>query len=504
MRNFGEVKEILGQYGQEHVLNFYNQLDSNKQIELLQRIPSLDLNLINGLYNNAKSETTNNTFKSIFDNEITNSNIKIDTHKQNAIFNTLANLNSETQLKLDNILHEDNQNASHQLLNFFKDTKQENIENITDEELALVQKLYKISKEEKKVESDTIEPIAYMDKTKLTDEEIEKYTNIGIEVIKKNEYAVVTMAGGQGTRLGYNGPKGSYVLDVNPPKSLFEIMCDNLKNIKQQYDVIIPWYIMTSRENNDDTIKFFEDNNYFDYPKDYIKFFIQGELPMLFTDGKIVMENKWKIKEGADGHGGIFNAMKKNGIDKDMKNRGIKYFFVCGIDNILAKLADLVFIGMMVSEDVLIASKSVVKDNPKEKVGVFCLRNGRPSVVEYSEISEDMSNEVDEDGELKFGEANILAHIFNIEMLEKIDKEQLPYHVAFKKTEYVDDNGDVIEPEKENAYKFETFIFDAFYKADKMLVLRVKRNEEFAPIKNKEGVDSPETAKELYNNYWNK
>lgn len=504
MRNFGEVKEILGEYGQEHVLDFYNQLDSNKQLELLQRIPSLDLGLINGLYNNVKSENRNNNFKSIFDNELASSNIQLDTNKQNAIFNTFTNLDSQIQIKLDNILNQDSENASHQLLSFFKETNKDNIENITPSELELVQRLYKIAKEEVNIESDKIEPISYLDKSKLSDEDIEKYTNIGIEVIKNNEYAVVTMAGGQGTRLGYNGPKGSYVLDVNPPKSLFEIMCDNLKNIKEQYGAIIPWYIMTSRENNKDTIEFFENNNYFDYPKEYIKFFIQGELPMLFTDGKIVMENKWKIKEGADGHGGIFNAMKKDGIDKEMKEKGIKYFFVCGIDNILAKLVDLVFIGMTVSENVLIASKSVVKDNPKEKVGVFCLRNGRPSVVEYSEISEEMSNETDENGELKFGEANILAHIFNIEMLDKIDKEQLPYHVAFKKTEYLNEKGEIVVPEKENAYKFETFIFDAFYKADKMLVLRVKRNEEFAPIKNKEGVDSPETAKELYNSYWNK
>lgn len=501
VNKYGEVKEVLGQYGQEHILQFYNQLDPTKQNQLLDQIPSIDFNLVKGLYQTAKEEQTTNDLNSIFQNEL--SNVQIDSGKQQIFFKTFLDMNSETQIKMDNIFKKDNDTAADQLLEFFRQTQKNNtIETINKLDLALLHKLYEVATSDKMRDNDKIEPIEYIDKSKLSNEDIEKYTKIGTEVILKNQYAVVTMAGGQGTRLGYNGPKGSYMLDLESPKSLFEIMCENLKKIKEEYNVIIPWYIMTSKENNNDTIEFFEENNYFNYPKQYIKFFIQGELPMLFTDGKIVMEDKWKIKEGADGHGGIFAAMKKNRIDEDMKQKGIKYFFVCGIDNILAKLVDLTFIGMTVSQNVLISSKSVVKANPNEKVGVFCLRNGRPSVVEYSEISDEMCNQTDENGELKFGESNILAHIFNIEMLDKIDKENLPYHVAFKKTEYVNEKGEIIEPEKENAYKFETFIFDAFYKADKMLVLRVKREEEFAPIKNKEGVDSPQTAKELYNNYW--
>ncbi len=506
MSKFEEIKQELGQFGQEHILQFYNQLEPNKQNKLLEQIPQIDLNLVNGLYEITKKDDAN-LYNGLLKNEIQNNNeLKLDVIKQKVFFKTFFDMNDDTKMKLDNIFsNSNNEQKDKQLLHFFR-SKQENecIDNITQNDVELVQKLYNAMKQEKEEITDDIKPIEYTDKSKLTQEQIQKYTQIGEEVIKNNEYAVVTMAGGQGTRLGYNGPKGSYILDIVPQKSLFEIMCDNLKVIRQEYNVVIPWYIMTSKENNEDTIRFFEQNNYFDYPKEAVTFFVQGELPMLFTDGKIVMENKWKIKEGADGHGGIFVAMNKNKINEDMKQKGIKYFFVCGIDNILAKLVDLVFIGMTVSENYLIASKSVVKANAKEKVGVFCLRNGRPSVVEYSEISEEMSNQVDENGELKFGEANILAHIFNIDMLDKIDKEQLPYHVAFKKTEYIDEKGQLVIPEKENAYKFETFIFDAFYKADKMLVLRVKREEEFAPIKNKEGVDSPQTAKELYTKYWNK
>lgn len=500
MRNYIELKNELGQFRQEHILQFYNQLETNHQNELLNQIPQIDLTLINGLYQTTKSGAQQDN---IFNNILKKEN-NLDVEKQNIFLNTFTNITNDTKLQLDNIFNNSSTDKDKQLLHFFHSKEQNDIGEITNEDVELVQKLYNAMKTENDKQQDSIEPIQYFDKSKLEKSDIDKYTKIGEDVIRNNQYAVVTMAGGQGTRLGYNGPKGSYMLDIEPKKSLFEIMCDNLKSIKEKYNVVIQWYIMTSRENNQDTIDFFEANNYFDYPKEAITFFVQGQLPMLFTDGRIVMESKWKIKEGADGHGGIFTAMKKNNINEDMKQRGIKYFFVCGIDNILAKLVDLVFIGMTVSSQVLIASKSVVKANPKEKVGVFCLRNGRPSVVEYSEISEEMSNEVDKHGELKFGEANILAHIFNIEMLDIIDKEQLPYHVAFKKTEYVDNDGKLIVPEKENAYKFETFIFDAFYKADKMLVLRVKREEEFAPIKNNEGVDSPETAKKLYIDFWKK
>ena len=303
-----------------------------------------------------------------------------------------------------------------------------------------------------------------------------------------------------GTRLGHNGPKGTFELFAG--KSLFEILADNLKKASSKYNVVIPWYIMTSKENNQDTIKFFEEKNYFDYPKEATKFFIQGELPMIDESGKILLEEKGKIKLAADGNGGIFNSMLKNGILEDMKNRGIKWLFIGAIDNALLKMADNMLLGLTSSNNMLAASKTIAKACPEERVGVFCKRNGKPSVIEYTELPEEMANLRDNEGELYYGEAHIMCNLFNISVLEEMGKTNLQYHQAFKKSNYIDKNGNIVVPEQPNAYKFERFIFDAFGILDNILLMRAKREEEFAPVKNKEGVDSPETARKLYSNYY--
>ena len=350
---------------------------------------------------------------------------------------------------------------------------------------------------------DVIEPLGYVDKLKLSNKEIEMYTAIGKQAIQNGELAFATLAGGQGTRLGHNGPKGTYMFGINPDKSLFEIMCDSLKLAKRKYNVYIPWYIMTSRENNYDTINFFEANNYFGYPKDMVMFFKQEELPMLHEDGRIILESKSTIRLAADGHGGILGAMHKNNIIKDLENKGIKWIFIGGIDNVLLKMVDPLFMGITIHKGVKLAGKSIVKANPEEKVGVFCKRNGKPSVVEYTEITSEMAYESDAAGELLYGESHILCNMFSIEALKQIGDEKLPYHAAFKKSAYIDDAGNEIIPVLPNSYKFETFIFDAFNKFEDMLIFRTLREEEFAPVKNKEGVDSPETARRLYMDYWN-
>ncbi len=303
--------------------------------------------------------------------------------------------------------------------------------------------------------------------------------------------------------MGHIGPKGSYVLNVKPtPKSLFEILCDNLKNAREKYNVVIPWYIMTSKENNEKTIDFFEENNYFEYPKEAIKFFKQGELPMIDTKGKILLDVDGTVKEAADGHGGFFEAMFKNGVIDDMKQKNIEWIFVGPIDNPLEKMVDEVFIGMTKERNVLEAGKSLVKANAEEKVGVFCKKNGKPSVIEYTEITKEMANEKDKSGNLVYGESHINCNMFNIKGIEIIGNKKLPYHSAFKKATYLNSRGEIIKSETPNAYKFESFIFDAFNKLDDMLIFRVEREEEFAPVKNKEGVDSVETAIELYNKYY--
>lgn len=364
-----------------------------------------------------------------------------------------------------------------------------------------IEELYKRINTTVDFNNSKIEPINYTDKSSLSEQELKKYEEIGLKQIKEGKLAVVTMAGGQGTRLGHNGPKGTFDIGLDSHKPIFEILCDTLKNAQKKYGIYVTWYIMTSAENNGDTVKFFEEHNYFGYPKDKVIFFIQGKLPMINPNGKILIGKDGLIKQAADGHGGIFLSMKKNGIIYDMKTRGVEWVFIGGVDNVLVNMVDPVLLGLATDKKMLAAGKSVVKAGPQEKVGVFCKRNGKPSVVEYSEISPEMAEATDKNGELIYGESHILCNLFNIEAIEKISKNTLPYHSAFKKAEYIDENGNLISSDKPNAYKFEAFLFDAFETLNDMAILRVKREEEFAPVKNAEGEDSPETARKLYKEF---
>lgn len=410
----------------------------------------------------------------------------------------------EKYLEAKRTLQEYNQEH---LLNFYENLTEEKKEELLREILSIdfkqLENLYKGINSTKITSGQKIEPIEYVDEAKLTEEQKQNYVQKGKEVLKSGKYAVITMAGGQGTRLGHNGPKGTFKLGINPDKSLFEILCDKLKKLQIEYNVTTPWYIMTSKENNNDTVKFFEENNYFGYPKEAVKFFKQGEIPMIDKNGKILLTEEGLIKEAADGHGGIFEAMFKNNVVEDLKTKNIEWIFIGPIDNPLVQMTDELMIGYSVSEGVLATGKSIVKANPKEKVGVFCKRDGRPSVVEYTEISEEMAEETDENGELKFGESHINCNLFNIKAIEKIGNDKLPCHTAFKKATYIDTEGNTIKPTEPNCYKFESFIFDAFEKIDRMGILRGSRENEFAPVKNAEGVDSPETARELYKKYYN-
>lgn len=381
--------------------------------------------------------------------------------------------------------------------------KEKLIKQIIDLDFNQLNKLYEETKEKPEILDKKIEHINYVDKYKLTQDKRDLYTTLGEEVIRNNQYAVVTMAGGQGTRLGHKGPKGTFKIDVNPePKYLFQILAENLEKANKKYGIILPWYIMTSTENNKETVEFFEKHNYFEYPRESVKFFIQGDLPLLFTDGQLVLDENYNIKEAADGNGCIYKVMRETGILDDMKRKGIKWVFIGSVDNVLLNMVDSILLGLTISENHVIASKSVAKASPKEKVGVFCKANGVPSVIEYSELPEDMAEQRDENGELLYGEAHIMCNLFTIEALEKISNQSLPYHVANKKTNYMNSKGEFIETNEPNAYKFEAFIFDAFNFFDDITILRGKREDDFAPVKNRDGNDSPDTARVLYNNYW--
>lgn len=401
-------------------------------------------------------------------------------------------------------LKEYNQEHIIKILDNLNISKQEElIKQINNIDFQQILELYENTKKEIELEESNIESIKYLDKAKLSKKELEELEQKGGMIISSGKYAVVTMAGGQGTRLGHTGPKGTFKLDVyGKGKYLFEILIEDLKRANEKYNTIIPWYIMTSRENNEETVEFLEKHNYFGYDKENVIIFEQGELPLIDTQGKLLIDKNMKIKEASNGNGGVYTSLRSSGALADMKERGIKWIFIGGVDNALIKMADPLLIGVTSRSGFPIGSKSVVKTNPKEKVGVFCKMNGHPKIIEYIELPEESAEEVDENGELKYGESNILCHLFTIEALEKASKEDLIFHSAFKKNSYINEKGIEVIPEKENSYKFEAFIFDVFRFFDDMALLRVKREEEFAPIKNKEGSSSPKTSKELYEKYW--
>lgn len=255
---------------------------------------------------------------------------------------------------------------------------------------------------------------------------------------------------------------------------------------------------MTSEENNDETIEFFEKMNYFGYSKNSVKFFKQTDTPLVSKQGKLLIGEDDLIKLASNGNGEIYKSMIKNGIVEDMKHKNVEWIQITGIDNILAKVVDPLLIGATIKQNNLIASKSVIKRAPKESGGVFAKSDGRPGIIEYVEVSDEMANQKDENGEFVFGDMNIVNHLYNIRALDIIDSKPLPYHTAVKKCEYKDEDGNMV---KEPIYKFEKFIFDGFVFFDDMTLLRVSREKEFAPIKNKEGVDSPKTAKKMYEDY---
>ena len=354
-------------------------------------------------------------------------------------------------------------------------TEEENerlIEQLNRIDLNQVMNLYKNANNIPLIDERKIEHIEYTDLNSLSEEKFKEYKNIGIDVIKNNKYAVITMAGGQGTRLGHKGPKGE--------KYLFEIIVESLQKANKKYNVVIPWYIMTSEDNNNQTIQFLKENNFFGYDENKVKFFKQGKVPMVKEDGNIVIDQNKLIKEASDGNGSIYKSLKDANLINQMKEDGIEWIFVGGVDNILLKIVDPVLTGLTITENNLISSKSVVKKNAKERVGVFCKLNGVPKVIEYTELPEKMAEEIDSNGQLMYGEVNILSHLFNIKALEKLSEVDLPYHTAYKKSNYLDEKGNFVEVTTPNAYKFESYIFDGFSFFNSMSILRVKREEEFA------------------------
>lgn len=384
-------------------------------------------------------------------------------------------------------------------------TKEKLISQLNKINFKEIKDLYENIHTSNEVNLDKIKPIKSTNEDKLSKEELENYKRLGEETVRNNKFAVVTMSGGQGTRLGFNGPKGTFKINVEPnPKYLFEIIVDTLTEANKKYEVTIPWYIMTSEE-NDATIKeFMQSHNNFGYDGQYIKYFKQGELPLIDEKGNLLIDENYNVRLASNGNGSIFESMRTKGILDDMESKGIEWVYIGSIDNVLLKMVDILLLGIAIEEKSPIATRSMFKNNPRERIGSLCNYDGKIKVIEYSELPEEMADAVDENGELLYGESHIMCNLFNIEALKIVSTKKLPYHMAYKKYSYIDSNLNLVVPEEPNAYKFEYFIFDSFEYFNKISILRGKREEDFAPVKNATGVDSPETAIKLYNDYWRK
>lgn len=358
--------------------------------------------------------------------------------------------------------------------------------------------LYEKSKFDVLDSTEEVEPLPYINKASLSNYESELYSSIGMNAIKNGEVAVITLAGGQGSRLGFKGPKGCFELDTKPKISLFEVLCNYIKSISVELNVDIPWYIMTSTENNNATIEFFEKKNFFGYDRSLVNFFVQGNLPLIDVNGKVVLEEIYKVKFASNGNGNVFASLKKSGLLDDMIKRNIKWIFIGGVDNVLLNPLDPLFIGVTINSGNSISSKTLFKENPDNTDWVFAIKNGRPAIADCENFVSEMSKIQDENGNYLYRETNMLAHLFSIDALNYMANIFIPYHRAFRKSPFVNYEGMKQVPESPNIYKFEQFVFDAFSHFGSMTLLRVDPEDEFAPIKSFNGPYNPEVAKKRY------
>ena len=326
----------------------------------------------------------------------------------------------------------------------------------------------------------------------------------GEELIRAGRVAAFTVAGGQGTRLGWRGPKGTFPATPVTGKPLFRLFAEQIRAAQQRYDVVIPWYIMTSPINDADTRAFLLDNNCFGLERRHIMMFPQGVMPSVDDEGRVLLAAKDAVAVNPDGHGGSLRALRASGALDDMRSRGVEQISYFQVDNPTVRVIDPVFLGLHASHPESsgeMSSKVVRKTDPAEKVGVFARSGGRTMVVEYSDLPEDLAAAREPDGSLRYAGGSIAIHVMSVDFVERLtsgEGDQLPFHRARKKVPHVDlETGEAVAPAEPNATKYELFVFDAIPLAERSLVVETDRVAEFAPIKNAEGSDSAATSHRL-------
>lgn len=341
-----------------------------------------------------------------------------------------------------------------------------------------------------------ITPLSVMQLSQIKEREAE-FDQIGLDAIKKGKVGAVLLAGGMGTRLGTDDPKGVYNIGITKEVYIFQRLIENLFDVVNRAKAWVPLYIMTSDKNHETTVNFLKEHDYFGYKSEYVSFFMQEMAPGCDFNGKAYMEEKWKISISPNGSGGWYSSMHKWGVAKKMMEDGVEWLNVFAVDNVLQRIADPCFVGAVLANDCISGAKVVRKCAPDERIGVICLEDGKTSIVEYYELTDELMNAKDENGDPAYYFGVILNYLFKVEELEKIRDRNLPLHMAEKKIPYLNENGEKIKPKSPNGYKFEQLVLDMVREMGSCIPFEVVRNKEFAPIKNATGVDSVESARRL-------
>ncbi len=346
------------------------------------------------------------------------------------------------------------------------------------------------------VKKGKIEPLPTMELSEIEENKVTYYA-AGLDAIKAGKVAAVLLAGGMGTRLGSDNPKGMYDIGLTKEVYIFQRIIENLLDVVRMAGSWVHLFVMTSDKNDEATQGFLKEKNYFGYNPEYVHFFIQEMAPAVDRDGKIYMESPCKMSTSPNGNGGWFSSMAKAGLAKKAKELGIEWLNTFAVDNVLQRIADPVFVGATIKSGKTVGAKGVKKNAPDEKVGVLCLEDGHPSIVEYYELTDELMNTMNDKGEPAYSFGVILNYLFRLDELMDIADKKMPLHIVEKKIPYMNEKGETVKPEAPNGYKFETLVLDMINLADSCLPFEVVRNREFAPIKNKTGIDSVESARAL-------
>lgn len=324
-----------------------------------------------------------------------------------------------------------------------------------------------------------------------------EFSSAGLEEIRSGHVGAVLLAGGMGTRLGSDSPKGMFNIGLTRELYIFECLINNLMDVTRRAGNFIHLFVMTSDRNHDDTVVFFREKKCFGYDPKFVHFFVQDMAPASDFDGKVYLEEKGKISASPNGNGGWYSSMQKCGMLDIVKSEGIEWLNVFAVDNVLQRIADPAFIGAVKLAHCVVGSKVIRKASPDERVGVMCLEDGKPSIVEYYELSDEMRDAKLPNGEPAYNFGVTLNYLFHVNELDEIVGRSLPLHVVKKKIAHIDSNGNPVDPDQPNGHKYETLILDMIHMLDGCLVFEVDRKREFAPVKNRTGVDSVDSAREL-------